>query len=228
MRLVIFDFCETLIPYQTADKFVDFVHERTKFENRLWINVSGFLSFKPLVMLSNKFLPKFNYEKRIHLMSLRGIDKERLETLSSEYAKSISKDTIDLLKGHLEHHRRQGDRIVIISGGYELYLKHFKEIYKLKDCFGTKIGFKNGKCTGLFEGKDCMFETKVEVLDEILKNMTSKVAETVCYTDSISDLPILEHVDDPVVVSCCKQQEWAKSNNFREIIWQSSADNIKQ
>ena len=219
MRLVVFDFCETLIKYQTADRFIDFVHQETKQSNTFWITVSRIASFRPVIIAFNKWLPNYNFGKRMRLLSLRSLPKKTLDSLSIQYAQKIKKDTIEMVMDKLAFHKEQGDHIIIISGGYQDYLEHFTNEFQLQASFGTRIQYKNGICTGLFEGPDCMHENKVKVLQNYIQQNSLKPREVVCYTDSISDLPILKVVDVPVVVSYKSPQKWAGDHNFKELIW---------
>ena len=75
MKLVIFDFCETLVNFQTADCFSRFVLEK---ESRNFILKTDLLLDK---MKFYKFCSKFNLDscsqKKILLTNLNGLNKEK-------------------------------------------------------------------------------------------------------------------------------------------------------
>jgi hypothetical protein len=89
MNLAIFDFCETIIKYQTADKFVDFLYNKSNTKSWFWGAVSKFLGNKFLAIFMGKFFPKLNFGKRAKLIKLKGINFNEFQTLSKLYAEEI-------------------------------------------------------------------------------------------------------------------------------------------
>ena len=80
----------------------------------------------------------------------------------------------------------------------------------------SQIEFKNGVCTGLIKGLDCMRNNKVVLLNNKYKRTDFF---SVAYSDSITDLPFLKWVDEGWVVSKYKSQLWPKKYALKEIIW---------
>ena len=218
-NLVIFDFCETMIRFQTADRFVDYVVQNSKHSMRFWIYISKIASKRPLSALFNRIFPGFNFNKRVKLLALRGIPESEISHLSIQYAETIENETIEPVMRLLYKHSEMKDHIVLISGGYTNYLYYFAKKYHFKSFFGTQIKFHKGYCKGIFDGADCMHGIKLVVLKKYLKENEIKYDTSICYTDSITDLPILEWADKAVVVSRNQSQTWAKSRNYQEIIW---------
>jgi phosphoserine phosphatase len=107
---------------------------------------------------------------------------------------------------------------VIASGGYLPYIKVFSQKHKIKHSFATQIDIKDKKITGQFNGKDCLYNQKVILIEEFLNANPIKYASSVAYSDSITDLPLLQWADEGVVVSKHKSQDWAAKNNLKEII----------
>jgi phosphoserine phosphatase len=94
------------------------------------------------------------------------------------------------------------------------------DIFGFDGILGTKIKQdKEGKVAGYFEGADCMFEEKVNRINLFLEEKKIKVSESYCYTDSITDLPILNISNYPSVVSVQTEQNWATKQNFNQIVW---------
>ena len=220
MNLIVFDFCETLVHFQTADRFVDFIIEKEKYRKYRWIGFLARLLYRlRIIILVNKLLPKFNPMKRLKLMQLRGITETRMNVLATEfYQTEINSNMISPLYELLLKHREQNDYIIIISGGYAPYIKLFTEEHKLNEYFATEIEVANQKLTGFFSGKDCLYDQKVVLLNQFLKENNIQYTSSIAYSDSSSDLPLLQWADEGVVISKNKSQAWASQYGFQEII----------
>lgn len=220
MNLVIFDFCETLVHFQTADRFVDFVIEKEKYRKYRWLDFMSRLLYKfKIIVLVNKLWPKLNPMKRLKLMQIRGVSEGTIDYLAEEFYQSEIKPKLILpLYELLLKHREQNDFIIIISGGYAPYISLFTEQHQLNQYFATEIAFADQKVTGLFEGKDCLFDQKVVLLNQFVAENKLTFQKSIAYSDSISDLPLLQWADEAFVVSKNKSQPFAKQFGFKEII----------
>ena len=128
-----------------------------------------------------------------------------------EKARKIHGDKYDYSK--VEYNRAH-EKVCILSGGYDIYIKYFAQYFGIEDAISSKIAFQDGVCLGKMDGKDCMRENKVEYIRPYLES-----EYTICYTDSQSDLPLLQLVDEPVVVSHDSSQHWAENHKYKQIIW---------
>ena len=216
-KLVIFDFCGTLISFQTADRYVKFCVERLKdnkvvqWRHRLIRVIDVLRIFK----IYNNICSANNWRKRMVLWQLKGVSFEQCDQFAKAYFEdellpNVVAPVVEKLKEHLV----QNDRVVILSGGYDIYIKYFAAHFGIREYVSSRITFENNRCLGKMDGKDCMRANKIEFLQPLLKGET-----TICYTDSVSDLPILELVDQAVVVSKQVPQQWAIKRNYQQIIW---------
>ena len=141
-NLVIFDFCETLCKYQTANDFVDFASHNTNmsFLNKL---LSFLSSNRLLISLIWLVAPRFNFSKRTKLFSLKGCSESVLLDHGRSYFDKCKYDLHDIVVEKLKHHVSIGDHVIIVSGGYEIYLSYFKNYFGISAVLGTKIKFKN-------------------------------------------------------------------------------------
>jgi HAD superfamily phosphoserine phosphatase-like hydrolase len=222
-KLVVFDFCETLFNFQTADRFVDFVIEKENYKKYRFLNtVSDILTKLRLLAIVSKHFPKLNLSKRLKLYQIKGVSKTAIDALAIQYNNEILvhhkiRPLHELLLKHIDNK----DHILIVSGGYAPYIKYFSEIYKLQYSFATEIEFHNNSATGMFFGKDCLFNQKVVLIQTYLIKNKISIEESIAYSDSITDLPLLRWADQSYVVSKVKSQKWAKENGFNEIIWKN-------
>ncbi len=221
-KIIYFDFCETLVNFQTADAYVDFARNNLSIV-RMNLLESIYLILKKLRFFSimYKLLPKGSIEKRFKLYQLKGLSSEILDKLAFEFYHNLIKNNlIDELIAKLEFHKIHDFKVEIVSGGYSIYLKYFCQEYGIEHWHSSEIDFNSrGLCTGKMRGKDCLFENKVKILEKVTNVTENVVVERWAYTDSPTDLPLLNWVDRGIVVSRGKEQLWASKLNFEQIIW---------
>ena len=220
-KLVFFDFCETLIKFQTADKYVDFCRSKlhTRRMNILQI-IAQILTKSYCFRIINKFIPNNTIRKRLILNQLQGIEYTVLDNLAKEYYEQCLKPAIiPQVMERLSMHLQSKDKVWIISGGYNIYIKYFVNEYCLSGYISTNIAFtKEGISLGYFDGVDCMRENKVHLIREKFKEVLDEM-DSVAYSDSASDLPLLLMATVGYVVSKYSSQEWVVRNNLKELIW---------
>ena len=218
-RVALFDFCETLVNFQTADSYVYYVLEKSKSKfSQRWIKFYDFLKKCKIIFLLEYFSRwRYSINKRMILMSLKGFKETELQALAcSYYYDRIRPNFINTVLGTLKQKKTDGYRVYIVSGGYDIYLKYFVEEFELDGLLSTRIAFKNGECLGRFDGKDCLSQQKIKYLNEVL---IQKPDYSESYSDSISDLPLLTWTTEGFVISKYQSQKWALDNKLNEIIW---------
>lgn len=102
----------------------------------------------------------------------------------------------------------QKDDDIIISASYELWIKPFCNKIGIKNVIATKTD-DNGKILG----KNCKREEKVRRLYEEFPNI--KVNES--YSDSKTDIPMLEIAKSPFIVEGNNLIEYTKDYNFKKL-----------
>lgn len=219
-KIAFFDFCETIVNFQTADAFVDFVREKTqskimqrKETVRSWLHSHYFFTILGLISFA-----KYPINKKIKLAQLRGFTRDKLEQFAKEYYQAVIKPNfIDHILNRMLELQNNGYEIVIVSGGYDIYLRYFAEEYNINNVISTRIGFdRNDVCTGTFDGLDCLYKNKVRLLDEIYEKDN---IHSIAFSDSSSDIPFLMWAESAYVVSKGQHQRWQDNYKFNEIIW---------
>ena len=218
-RLAVFDFCETLADFQTATAFVDFVRNNSKTPSvRLRHAIYVVLVKSQIVRLLNAITAhRYSIGKHIKLWQLRGLPQATVETLARRfYVECIEPHLIGPVVERLRQMQQEGCSVGLSSGGYDVYLKYFVEAYGLDFCQCSVIQFKNGRCLGRMAGRDCMRNEKVRRLQSAFG---SSDISSVAFSDSESDLPLLQWATEAVVVSRGRHQKWIEKYHFNEIIW---------
>ncbi|MCA9562305.1 MAG: HAD family hydrolase [Myxococcales bacterium] len=105
-------------------------------------------------------------------------------------------------KRALKHHREAGHTLVLITNSSCYLAKAVTEAWELDHWMANifDVG-PNGLLTGAFEPPLCYGEGKVERAAKWLQGTGLSLDDCYFYSDSLSDLPMLEKVGKPVVVN---------------------------
>lgn len=221
--VALFDFCETLVDFQTADAFVDFVrnHILCQKKNKMFFLESILTTlkkFRIIAIINIIFSHKFSISKRLKLLQLKGLSLKELDAYAEEYYNNIIRPhLIGVVLTELKKLQSDGLKIIIVSGGYDIYLKYFAKEFSIDKLISSRIKFSKGVCNGTLWGIDCLNKNKTKLLNKI--NTEDRYYYKFAYSDSITDLPMLHIADKAIVVSKHKNQHWAELNKFRQIIW---------
>jgi HAD superfamily phosphoserine phosphatase-like hydrolase len=174
-----------------------------------------------IIRILNKLFPKATINKRLILLQLYGLSFETLNGLALEYHNECIKPSLILpLLDELKKIKMGGGKIWIVSGGYDIYIKHFVREFGLDGYLSSRIKFSaKNKCLGRMSGIDCMGENKTLLLKKHMPVSKSDLSSSCAFSDSKTDLPLLNYVGTGVVVSKSLSQKWAAENNLKEIIW---------
>ena len=219
-KIALFDFCDTLVDFQTGDAFIDFIRENTGKKGAIIIEKFRlFLIKMRFFAILSKFLPNNNWHKKLKLFQLIGISKNEIEHLSLlYYTKRIKPRFITKIIQELQQYKEKGYLIYIVSGGFSDYIIHFCKEFEINEPIATNIKYKNGICLGIIDGIDCMHAAKIDKIKNIIDLSNINLEQSVAYSDSITDLPLLTIVKNGVVVSKKHSQNWVATNKLKEII----------
>lgn len=209
--LAIFDFCETLIGMQTANRFVTL----------------GFLSNKRFDTVTNEFIRLIgrksrllfgNKHKKWQLKQLKNLSQEKLSIIAQDYVQNelLQKENKAIVEQVLWH-KNQGHVIVIVSGGFSEYIKEYAKIYDIDYVIATDLEFIDGKATGKIDGIDCMGINKIEKIKSIMNLDEYDLLNSFAYSDHISDIPLLSFVGNGVAVDFGQDIKWARLMNYEVI-----------
>ncbi len=189
--VAIFDFCETLISFQTADRFVDFVAEKN-LRNNLIDKLCSVVSKIPFVS---------RVHKELKLLKIKGLSESKLRKLADEYVDQVLKPAvIDITMERIKFHKSQNHLLVIASGGYDIYLENFAAKFGFDVVVGTNIDIVTCRATGRIKGLDCLNGSKVVKLKDAIVLENYDLDASYCYSDSLSDMPIFNLVGHRIFV----------------------------
>jgi HAD superfamily hydrolase (TIGR01490 family) len=116
-------------------------------------------------------------------------------------------------------YRRQGTQLILITGQDEVMAKAYADALGLDFVIGNRFNIKDGKIMGLTKPL-CYGEGKVEMARVFAKQQGFELSDAVFYSDSHADLPLLEAVNQPVVLNPNPQlAELAEQRGWPRVDW---------
>jgi HAD superfamily hydrolase (TIGR01490 family) len=100
----------------------------------------------------------------------------------------------------ITRHRSAGDRLVVITSTNRFVVEPICAHLGITDLIATELEQIDGRYTGNILGEPSYRDGKVIRLQQWLENRDQSLAGSYFYSDSINDLPLLQHVDNPVAV----------------------------
>lgn len=157
------------------------------------------------------FLPKVPYYwaldkvsrahfNRAFYKNYAGWKPSRAKHLGSESFPGFTLSRIypDALACLLEH-RAAGHRIVLLSGALDFLLEPLTDL--ADDILCATLQEENGSYTGELSGAPVAGEARARMLASFARRRNVDLSRSYAYADSISDLPMLEAVGNPVAVN---------------------------
>lgn len=194
-KIVFLDFCGTCVPFQSADRFVQFVIDNYA---TLAIRSRGIilkvLEKLRIVKRIERWSKQRITAKKLILFQIKGLSKKVIDEAAEQYYMQIIKPAlIPEIMDEIIAKKRDGYRIVIVSGGYDVYIRYFMNYIggEADDVLATPLVFADGIFTGRM-GLDCMGENKVTYIQ---KHLNLNYIYSIAYSDSPTDMPLFEIAD---------------------------------
>jgi HAD superfamily hydrolase (TIGR01490 family) len=125
--------------------------------------------------------------------TLNGIVKE---TLSQQITPTVHAEAVELI----EKHKSLGHTVVIVSASGSEIVKPVADLLGADYTIATELEVFNGKYTGQI-GFYAYGDNKASAIKEFADERGCDLANSFAYSDSITDLPMLEVVGHPTVVN---------------------------
>ncbi len=136
------------------------------------------------------------------LAPVRKLDKRQRDLLLDEYVAGWVRPMV--LEAGLElvrDHRRAGDFCMIVTATNDFVSRPIAELFEVRELLATEVEMINGAISGRIRGTPCFQGGKVRKLrDWLARNSGFELGNSVFYSDSINDQPLLELAGEAVAV----------------------------
>ena len=99
----------------------------------------------------------------------------------------------------VQYHLAQGHVVAIVSGATKFVVKPLAEHLGIKHLLYTRLEVEKGRFTGRVVEPICFEDGKIYWLQQLVDEQNIELAKSYFYTDSITDLPLLDLVGHPVI-----------------------------
>ncbi|HHY1756955.1 TPA: haloacid dehalogenase-like hydrolase, partial [Escherichia coli] len=133
---------------QTADDYISDVIIKKEGRWSYKLAIIGFLRNRWVNKLFNKLFNNYDNPKSLILKLVKGFDYGVFSVAAEEYCKKLMEYYLidDVISEMLEL-KKKNYQIIIVSGGYDIYIKHFFSSVVDK-VIATEIDFSDSKCLG--------------------------------------------------------------------------------
>jgi len=142
-----------------------------------------------------------NWTKEM-MLQFQGQSESELEAESMIWAreqvvKTIYPEARQLVREHLE----RGHVVAVVSGASRFVVRPIAQHLGIEHMLYTRLEVEDGLFTGRVVDPICFEEGKIYWLMQFIDEHRVDLARSTFYTDSITDLPLLELVGHPVVTN---------------------------
>lgn len=161
---------------------------------------------------------------KVFIKYFAGYKKEFVEELFKDFFEEKIKSrfysqSLNLIK----EHKRKGDKVILVSTAIEEIVNPIKEYLNIDYAISTQLECNEGIYTGEIKNSLMYKEKKLDAIKKFLQENNSTLEGSFYYTDHLSDLRILELVDNPIVINpdrllrqIARQRKW-KIYEFRRL-----------
>lgn len=202
-ELVLYDFCGTLVDFQTANAYVNYVISKKGLKRNLIDYARLILNRLYLMPLLNHFHKRISVNKSMLLYRLKGCSFNEMDLYGQEfYENCIKPHLVQPVVETLKNDIQSGKVVVIVSGGYDIYIKYFAAEYNVQNLLSTSLHFENEVFSGHIKDRDCMGNEKVRMLSNYFntENVLDVFRQVTGYSDSESDIPLFLICSKRIVV----------------------------
>ncbi len=135
------------------------------------------------------------------LDTVKGMRQSDLQALNTEVLPRLMAKLRPEARRLLDRHRHAGRDTYIVSAAPQEIVEPLAHSLGMTSGLGTRGVVEDGKYTGELDGPFCYGEGKVEAITELAHWHRYDLGQCYAYSDSASDLPMLEAVGHPVAVN---------------------------
>jgi len=162
--------------------------------------------------------------------NLAGIERDALEKIADVcFHKHVKNNIfIDAQKLIAEAHRKN-ERVIFASSSFDFVIRPLERFLGIDGLLACELEFRGGKTTGCLIGSSLFGVKKKTVVQAWLQRNNISPNDVSFYSDSYTDIPLLEYCGNPVAVNPdrillreAKKRGW-KVLHFKEVTGNSAA-----
>jgi HAD superfamily hydrolase (TIGR01490 family) len=200
-RLALFDLDHTLIPFDSGMAWTRFLVREGAIDEGAEARYLGFCHQYVAGTLDIRAMVRAN------LLPLAAFEPEQLAQWRQRFECEITEQLPDdAMRARVARHLDRGDLCAVVTATERLVAEPFARAFGIEHLVATEGVMINSRPTGEIAGLPCFGEHKLTRVQQWLAGLSTApdtiaaFDESVFYSDSINDLPLLEAVTHPVAV----------------------------
>ena len=202
MKVALFDFDGTLYPHETFETLRAHLKDHPKFKKTYKHFVRH---FAPTYFgYKMKLVPKIKMQHRAlesYVLSFKGYSKKDIDGFFADVAKSMSTELRTTLLEKIKELKDENYYVVLISGAFIPLLESLFKGVGFDYIVGSKIHYKGETLDYKSRFERVFADRKIDIIKEHFKNKEVDWKNSQAYSDSITDIKMLELVGQPVAVT---------------------------
>jgi HAD superfamily hydrolase (TIGR01490 family) len=151
---------------------------------------------------------------------VKGIPEVKLGELCSEvFSEILLPSLFGKARDEIIFHKEHGAKVLILSSAIHPVCQEVSKSLEMDDILCSSLEVKSGYLTGRPLGQFCFGEEKVVRLNEYCKNNNINPLHSWYYGDSVSDIPVLSAVGNPVCINPDKNLKKAALHRGWKILY---------
>ncbi|MEE8314163.1 MAG: HAD family hydrolase [Myxococcota bacterium] len=191
-----FDVDKTILSENSATLYLKALYRRGEIDWKdLITNLGSYLRYR----LNLLDLERWIANAVIHFKgrSVRSMEREWEQLFEGYMQRTIYAEAVELI----DHHLKEKHVVALVSGATRLVTQPLAEYLGVEHSVYTQMEVKDGIFTGRVVQPICFGEGKIYWLQQLIEREEVDLARSYFYTDSITDVPLLDLVGHPVVVN---------------------------
>jgi putative phosphoserine phosphatase/1-acylglycerol-3-phosphate O-acyltransferase len=191
-----FDMDKTILAENSGTLYVKYRYERGEMDT--WEVIKGlgaYLRYKAGVLDIDRWTK--DMMRDFKGQSELALTREANRWFKDTVVQTIYPEAAEIVRQHQE----QGHVVAIVSGATRFVVKPLAEHLGIRHFLYTRLEVEEGRFTGRVIEPICFEEGKIYWLQQFIEEHDIDLALSYFYTDSITDLPLLDLVGHPVVTN---------------------------
>lgn len=191
-----FDMDHTLIRVNSGHLWVRYLRERGEISLRQSLRALAWLAQYKLSILDMETV-----SKRVVAAMAGDSEQELADKSRAFFVERVASHISDAGRRAVAWHRAEGHRVALLTSSTRYVAGPLAEALGIEHVLCTTLGVRDGRFDGTLQPPACYGEGKVERAQRFCAEHGLELEPSYFYTDSFSDLPMLERVASARVVN---------------------------